>query len=86
MIINPERKHKTLRINLDPDYYGKIDMFDARFKEGPVSLIECESLTVNGDVYFEKNVKVKGNVVINNRGRSKAVIKKGSVIDRDINF
>jgi UTP--glucose-1-phosphate uridylyltransferase len=86
LIINPERKHKTLRINLDPDYYGKIDMFEARFKEGPVSLIECESLVVNGNVFFEKNVKVKGAVVITNRGRSKAVIKRGSVIDRDINF
>lgn len=86
LIINPERKYKTLRINLDPDYYGKIDQFNARFKEGVVSLIECESVTVNGDVYFEKNVKLKGNVVITNRGSSRAVIKKDSVIDRDINF
>jgi hypothetical protein len=56
------------------------------FKEGAVSLIECESLTVIGDVYFETTVKITGNVVITNRGRSRAVIKKGSVIDRDINF
>lgn len=86
LIINPERKYKTLRINLDPDYFGKIDQFNARFKEGAVSLIECESLTVIGDVYFEKNVKITGNVVITNRGRSRAVIKKGSVIEGDINF
>jgi len=86
LIINPERKYKTLRINLDPDYFGKIDQLNARFKEGAVSLIECESLTVIGDVYFEKNVKITGNVVITNRGRSRAVIKKGSVIEGDINF
>jgi len=86
LIINPERKYKTLRINLDPDYYGKIDQFNERFKEGAISLIECESLTVIGDVYFEKDVKITGNVVITNRGRSRAVIKKGSVIDGDINF
>jgi len=86
LIINPERKYKTLRINLDPDYFGKIDQFNARFKEGAISLIECESLTVIGDVYFETTVKITGNVVITNRGRSRAVIKKGSVIDRDINF
>ena len=49
-------------------------------------MIECESLTVIGDVYFEKNVKITGNVVITNRGRSRAVIKKGSVIEGDINF
>ena len=86
LIINPERKYKTLRINLDPDYYGKIDQFNDRFKEGAISLIECESLTVIGDVYFEKNVRIRGNVVITNRGRSRAVIKKGSVIDGDINL
>ncbi|MFO7666561.1 MAG: UTP--glucose-1-phosphate uridylyltransferase [Desulfobacterales bacterium] len=86
LIINPERKYKTLRINLDPDYFGKIDQFNTRFKEGAISLIECESLTVIGDVYFEKNVRITGNVVITNRGRSRAVIKKGSVIEGDINF
>ncbi len=86
LIINPERKYKTLRINLDPDYFGKIDQFNARFNEGAVSLIECESLTVIGDVYFEKNIKITGNAVITNRGRSRAVIKKGSVIEGDINF
>ncbi len=86
LIINPERKYKTPRIHLDPDYYGKIDHFNERFKEGPVSLVECEFLQVIGDVYFEKNVKITGNVVITNRGRSRAVIKKGSVIDGDITF
>ena len=86
LIINPERKYKTLRINLDPDYYGKIDQFNDRFKESSLSLIECESMTVIGDVYFEKNIKIKGNVVITNRGRSRAVIKKGSVIEGDTNF
>jgi UTP--glucose-1-phosphate uridylyltransferase len=86
LILNPERKYKTLRINLDPDYYGKIDQFNERFKEGAVSLIDCESLTVIGDVYFEKDVKITGNVVITNRGRSRAVIKKGSVIDGDTTF
>ena len=86
LIINPERKYKTLRINLDPDYYGKIDQFNDRFKEGAISLIECESLTVIGDVYFEKNVRIRGNVVITNRGRARAVIKKDSVIDEDINL
>ncbi|MBU0545441.1 MAG: UTP--glucose-1-phosphate uridylyltransferase [Proteobacteria bacterium] len=86
LIINPERKYSTPRIHLDPDYYGKIDHFNERFKEGPVSLVECEFLQIIGDVYFEKNVKITGNVVISNRGRSRAVIKKGSEIEGDINF
>lgn len=86
LIVNPARKHKTLRINLDPDHYGKIDWFNERFKEGALSLVDCESLTVNGNVYFEKDVKVVGSVTITNRGSSKAVIKKGSIIDGDINF
>jgi UTP--glucose-1-phosphate uridylyltransferase len=84
LILNPGIGPRTITIALDPKYYGKIDLFDERFAEGIPSLIDCESLTIDGDVRFEKNVTIKGKVVIKNSGESQMVIKKGSVIDKDV--
>lgn len=86
LVINPERKLQEIRINLDPEYYGKIDQFDERFKYGAPSLVECESLSIHGDVFFEKDVKIAGNVVIRNTGNTPAVVRKNSVINNDITF
>lgn len=84
LILNPGIGSRTITIALDPKYYGKIDLFDERFAEGIPSLIDCESLTIDGDVRFEKNVTIKGGVVIKNSGKSQIVIKEGSVIDKDV--
>ena len=85
---NPQRQaHQrpdTIKIKLDPKYYGKIDDLDDRFSQGPPSLVDCESLTVEGDVRFEKNVIIKGTVTIKNNSPSQTVIKAGTVIDKDL--
>jgi UTP--glucose-1-phosphate uridylyltransferase len=90
LIVNPEREQEdncfNININLDPRYYRKIDMFNKRFANGIPSLIDCNSLKIIGDVFFEGNVKIKGNVVINNRSGFQAVIKEGMVIERHIEF
>ena len=88
--MNPERninqKQKTIKINLDSKFYGKIDDFDRRFADGVPSLLDCIALTIEGDVLIEKNVKIKGSITIKNTGKSQAVIKAGSVIDKDLTF
>jgi len=81
---NPDRKFETIRINLDPKYYGKIDLFDERFANGAPSLVACESLTIEGDVYFERNVTIKGVVEIKNRSGSRKIIPEGTVIEQDL--
>jgi UTP--glucose-1-phosphate uridylyltransferase len=90
LMVNPARGKKmrpdTIKINLDPRYYGKIDLFDARFKNGIPSLVDCNALTIDGDVFFEKNVTVKNNAIIKNKSKSKAIIKAGSIITHDIVF
>ena len=86
LILNPERKLKTPTIDLDPRYYGKIDQFNERFAEGIPSLKDCISLTIEGDVRLKKNVTIKGNVLIQNSKRIQAVIKEGSVVDKDLFF
>jgi UTP--glucose-1-phosphate uridylyltransferase len=84
LILNPKTGSRSITIALDPKYYGKIDGFDERFSEGIPSLIDCDALTINGDVRFEKNVTIKGRIVIKNTGKSHAIIKQGSVIDKDV--
>jgi UTP--glucose-1-phosphate uridylyltransferase len=88
--INPNRvtanRPDTIKIKLDPKFYGKIDLLEERFREGLPSLVDCESLSIEGDVYFESHVTIKGIVSIKNSHKTPAVIKKGTVIDGDIIF
>jgi UTP--glucose-1-phosphate uridylyltransferase len=88
--INPQRlsanKPDALTIRLDPKFYGKIDLLEERFKQGLPSLVDCESLNIAGDVYFEGNIIIKGKVLIKNTLKSPAVIKKGTVVDGNVTF
>ncbi|MEE8551861.1 MAG: UTP--glucose-1-phosphate uridylyltransferase [Desulfobacterales bacterium] len=86
LILNPNRRSDNINIDLDPKYFGKIDLFDERFVDEAPSLIACESLTIKGDIRLESNVTIKGRVVIKNSAKSQAVIKEGVVIDEDVNF
>jgi UTP--glucose-1-phosphate uridylyltransferase len=88
--INPIRiksnKPEATKVKLDPDYYTKIDDLDQRFAAGAPSLVECDELTVEGDVRFDKGVTIKGAVSIKNRQDAQAIIKAGTVIDKDLVF
>jgi UTP--glucose-1-phosphate uridylyltransferase len=88
--INPAReamkKTDVVKIKLDPKYYGKIDNLDERFAFGVPSLVDCDSLNIEGDVGFEKDVTIKGTVCIKNRQKSRAIIKAGTIIDQDLIF
>lgn len=86
LILNPKIGSQTIAIDLDQKYYGKIDFFDERFVDGIPCLIDCESLTIDGDVRFEKNVTIKGRIVIKNIGKSQAVIREGMVVNEDLIF
>jgi UTP--glucose-1-phosphate uridylyltransferase len=83
---NPARQLGRIQIALDPAFFGKIDMYNARFKHGVPSLKECESLEIQGDVFFEENVTIKGQVLIQNQTGQPAVVKQGSVIEHDLLF
>ncbi|MDX2502171.1 MAG: UTP--glucose-1-phosphate uridylyltransferase, partial [Deltaproteobacteria bacterium] len=88
--INPIRiknnKPDAPKVKLDPDYYTRIDDLDRRFAAGAPSLVECDELTIEGDVRFGKTVTIKSSVSIKNRKESQAVIKAGTVIDKDLIF
>ena len=90
LIIHPQRvasgKPETIRIDLDPETFGKIDQFDNRFREGVPSLVDCESLTIRGDVRFQGDVRVIGHVTITNTRSTEALVSEGAIVDRDLTF
>jgi UTP--glucose-1-phosphate uridylyltransferase len=51
-------------VSLDPRYYKLMSDFEPRFPSGPPSLVECDRLTVSGDVTFGANVVVRGAVKV----------------------
>jgi UTP--glucose-1-phosphate uridylyltransferase len=51
-------------VSLDDDHYKLVGDFEARFPDGPPSLVACSSLTVRGDVLFGGGVVVRGDVVV----------------------
>lgn len=83
---SPRVKTDRVQIQLDPDFYKKIDDFSRRFSNGAPSLLGCNSLTVSGDVTFESNVTINGSVTITNTRKAPAVISEGSLIEKNISF
>jgi UTP--glucose-1-phosphate uridylyltransferase len=84
LVPNPARHLGRIQIDLDPAFYTLIDDFEQRFANGVPSLIACEALTIEGDVFFERDVVVRGRVRIHNPGPKSAVIPAGTVIEKDL--
>lgn len=70
----------TLRVDLDPDHFGRIDDFELRFAAGPPSLAGCQSLRVRGDVHFGAGVRCRAEVTIEHSGAEPLRIAAGSVL------
>ena len=86
VIKNRQRRLGTLKVKLDTTYYKTIDQLKAHFPYGAPSLVECASLDVEGDVFFGKDVKIKGKVVVANHTEQPVTIADGSVIEQDMVF
>jgi UTP--glucose-1-phosphate uridylyltransferase len=86
LVPNPDRHLDRVQVKLDPAFYTRIDDFEQRFAKGVPSLLDCEALTITGDVFFEKDVIVKGNVHLHNPNSEAAVIPQGSTIEGDVSF
>jgi UTP--glucose-1-phosphate uridylyltransferase len=59
-------------VDLDRRFYTTIGDFDARIPEPP-SLVDAQSLTVNGDWRFGRGVVVRGEVVLDDTGAAESV-------------
>ncbi len=80
----PGIQTESLHVTLDPEYYQHLDQFEARFAHGIPGLSACESLRIDGNVFFEKNVTLRGAVTITSPGHDPRTIPEGTVIDTDI--
>jgi UTP--glucose-1-phosphate uridylyltransferase len=75
----PERASGLPFVELDPAYYKLLDEFEARFPDGPPSLVRAERLVVRGDVTFGAGVVVSGAVEL--EAREPRTLPAGTVLD-----
>ncbi|KAI0266824.1 UTP-glucose-1-phosphate uridylyltransferase [Gloeopeniophorella convolvens] len=63
LVINPSRMFENTPVIKLGDHFKKIQQFQKRFKKIP-QIIELDHLTVTGDVYFGRNVTLRGTVIV----------------------
>ena len=86
LVLNPARRTDRIKIRLDATFFGKIDQFDERFSYGIPSLVDCESLAVDGDVSFGKGIVLKGNVTITNSEPFQKSIPDNTTLEGDVSL
>ncbi|TFY83006.1 hypothetical protein EWM64_g1009 [Hericium alpestre] len=70
LVINENRMFESTPVIKLGDHFKKIQQFQKRFKKIP-KILELDHLTVTGDVYFGRNVTLRGTViVVANEGQS----------------
>lgn len=76
----PERDGRPPMIDLDAEHFKLVDAFEERFPDGPLSLVACERLEVEGDVAFGAGVVVRGAARIEHAGPGRLEIAPGTVL------
>ncbi len=65
VVPSPARRFGALVVDLDPAYFKSVDQLRDRLTDDDVpSLVDCERLTVKGDVRFGRGVRLSGSVAI----------------------
>ncbi len=83
IILNPERTLPPPVVTLDSKYYKLIQDLESRFPEGVPSLLNCKSLSIEGDIKFGKNVVIEGDVQLSNASKDQVVIEDIVITDRE---
>ncbi len=60
--LDPRREHRPPIVDLDDEHYKRLSDFERRFPAGAPSLVDCERLSLEGDVTFGRDVVVRGTV------------------------
>ena len=76
----PDRAESLPFVDLDPKYFKNIVEMEKRFPAGPPSMKECGRFVVKGDVLFEGNVRLQGDVVIENGSGVQQVVVAGTTL------
>ncbi|KAJ8488613.1 hypothetical protein ONZ51_g3418 [Trametes cubensis] len=80
LVINPNRMFGTTPVIKLGDHFKKIAQFQKRFKKIP-KIIELDHLTVTGDVYFGRNVTLRGTVIVVANEGQRIDIPDGCVLE-----
>jgi len=64
--LHPLRFTPPPDILLDPQFYRNIADFELRFAKGAPSLLQCDSLKIDGDIHFGSNIRIEGDVHLHN--------------------
>jgi UTP--glucose-1-phosphate uridylyltransferase len=71
-------------VRLDPSFYGTLEKFEERFRTIP-SLLECESLHVQGDVHWEgAPAKITGRLEVKNTNHEPLVLNSPGQITGEL--
>ncbi len=74
LTLDPRRKGVPPAIKLDPARFKLWPDFAGRFPAGAPALLECEALTVEGDVAFGEAVRVRGRVTLRHPGPGRLLV------------
>lgn len=81
--LNEKRVFPELPVIKLGENFKTVSEYQSRFKTTP-NILELDSLTVNGDVYFGSNVTLKGNVIIVAQPGHRIDIPDGSVLENKV--
>ncbi len=70
-------------VDLDPAYFKLLPHFNARFPDGPPSLVDCERFVVRGDARFGRDVVVRGAVEVAGDDEEQLPIPDGTELEGD---
>ncbi|KLO20353.1 UDPGP-domain-containing protein [Schizopora paradoxa] len=80
LVINENRLFGTTPVIKLGDHFKKIQQFQKRFKKIP-KILELDHLTVTGDVYFGRNVTLRGTVIVVANEGQRIDIPDGCVLE-----
>ncbi|RPD63993.1 UTP-glucose-1-phosphate uridylyltransferase [Lentinus tigrinus ALCF2SS1-6] len=80
LVLNENRMFGTTPVIKLGDHFKKIAQFQKRFKKIP-KIIELDHLTVTGDVYFGRNVTLRGTVIVVANEGQRIDIPDGCVLE-----
>jgi UTP--glucose-1-phosphate uridylyltransferase len=80
VIPNPLCHPENLSIELDADFYRFVTELEARFPEGPPSLVACTSLKVEGNFKFGRHIICQGDVYLINESGPQVEVPAGATL------
>jgi UTP--glucose-1-phosphate uridylyltransferase len=80
LVMNPNRMFNQTPVVKLGDTFKKIGNFQKRFRTVP-NILELDHLTVSGDVWFGRNITLRGTVIIVANEGSRIDLPDGSILE-----